>query len=567
MSFGTESVTTKNRKEKQAEIERLHEKTFRAWINAQLRVRDMKVDTELKDALKDGLVLISLMEVLSGEKCPEKYHTKITLDMQRIENTTIAINFITKHVGKQSVSSNDIQQGNMRIILGMIWRIILAFKVERRGENEDEKELSAAQRNRAAKKKLLDWCVEKTKGHNGVDIKDFGESWYDGLGFCALVHAFNPTLLDFDALKPENKEENLELAFELAEKHLDVPRLLDPADICAEDEMSRPDEQCFMTYLSEFPIAFSLKADNRAAEEAEAKRKAAEEAEAKRKAAEEEERKKIEEERRRVEEEKRNAEEEKKRLEEEKARLASEKEAAEAEAKRRQEELEAQSAALKQMEEERKKKEEEEEKKKKAREEKKKRRQRELEEEEAERTKREAEEEARVAVEEAKKSEEGDARIAKMEAEHEAERLRLQEECRRLKEQLEAAKGKLIGKLKVTVKEGRGITKKDSGKGDPYCLLFLERQKEKTKTIKKNTSPKWDADFEFFVSDAEASLELTVFDWNRVFSDSFLGKVSIPISSLKDGEESTTWYKLEGKKAKDKVAGEISLAILYKKEA
>lgn len=34
----------------------------------------------------------------------------------------------------------------MRIILGMIWRIILTFKVERRGEGEgDEKELSAAQ--------------------------------------------------------------------------------------------------------------------------------------------------------------------------------------------------------------------------------------------------------------------------------------------------------------------------------------------------------------------------------------------------------------------------------------
>jgi hypothetical protein len=34
----------------------------------------------------------------------------------------------------------------MRIILGMIWRIILTFKVERRGEGEaDDKELSAAQ--------------------------------------------------------------------------------------------------------------------------------------------------------------------------------------------------------------------------------------------------------------------------------------------------------------------------------------------------------------------------------------------------------------------------------------
>jgi hypothetical protein len=79
--------------------------TFKAWINAQLRVRNIKIEGELKDDLKDGLALINLMEVLSGEKCPEKYNTKITLDMHRIENTTIAINFITKHVGKLSVSS------------------------------------------------------------------------------------------------------------------------------------------------------------------------------------------------------------------------------------------------------------------------------------------------------------------------------------------------------------------------------------------------------------------------------------------------------------------------------
>lgn len=68
-------------------------------------MRNIKIEGELKDELKDGLALINLMEVLSGEKCPEKYNTKITLDMHRIENTTIAINFITKHVGKLSVSS------------------------------------------------------------------------------------------------------------------------------------------------------------------------------------------------------------------------------------------------------------------------------------------------------------------------------------------------------------------------------------------------------------------------------------------------------------------------------
>jgi len=563
MAFsGTESVATKNRKEKQAEIERLHEKTFKAWINAQLRVRNLKIEGELKDDLKDGLVLINLMEILSGEKCPEKYNTKITLDMHRIENTTIAINFITKHVGKLSVASNDIQQGNMRIILGMIWRIILTFKVERRGDGDDDKELSAAQRNRAAKKKLLDWCVDKTKDHKGVDIKDFGESWYDGLGFCALIHAFDPSLIDYDSLSAENKQANLERAFDLAEKHLDIPRLLDPADICAEDEMSRPDDQCFMTYLSEFPIAFLAgkeKADSRAAEEAEVKRLA--QLEAERKA----------------------AEVERLLFVADKKRLEEEKQVAEEEARKRKEELEAQALAFKQLEEEKRRQEEEAEEKRKKREEKKKRRHREAEEAE-ERAKRETEEASRLAREDAerevkekleeaeKRQSEEDAKrieeLAKREAEHEAERLRLEEECRRLKAQLDATKGKLIGKLKVTVVEGRGIAKKDSaaGKADPYCILFLERQKEKTRTIKKSANPKWDADFEFYVSDPEAALEVTIFDWNRIFSDSFLGKIAIPVSGLNDGEETTAWYKLEGKKAKDKVCGELCLRILYNKQ-
>ncbi len=69
----------------------------------------------------------------------------------------------------------------------------------------------------------------------------------------------------------------MELAFDLAEKHLDIPRLLDPEDILAEDADSRPDEQCFMTYLSEFPIAFLANKEKREVvqkQEDEAKRKA-----------------------------------------------------------------------------------------------------------------------------------------------------------------------------------------------------------------------------------------------------------------------------------------------------
>ncbi len=57
-----------------------------------------------------------------------------------------------------------------------------------------------------------------------------------------------------------------------------------------------------------------------------------------------------------------------------------------------------------------------------------------------------------------------------------------------------------------------------------------------------------------------------MYDWNWLFSDHFLGKLAIPISSLEDGKEVTEWYKLEGKKAKDRVNGEVSLTLLYRKE-
>lgn len=62
----------------------------------------------------------------------------------------------------------------------------------------------------------------------GIEIKDFGKSWRDGVAFTAMVHTIRPDLVDVEQAKKQSARLNLETAFSSAETHLGIPRLLDP---------------------------------------------------------------------------------------------------------------------------------------------------------------------------------------------------------------------------------------------------------------------------------------------------------------------------------------------------
>ncbi|KAG8013590.1 hypothetical protein GBF38_022041, partial [Nibea albiflora] len=64
---------------------------------------------------------------------------------------------------------------------------------------------------------LLRWCQSRTQGYKSIDITNFSSSWADGLAFCAVYHTYLPSHIPYSTLTPENKRENLSLAFKTGE--------------------------------------------------------------------------------------------------------------------------------------------------------------------------------------------------------------------------------------------------------------------------------------------------------------------------------------------------------------
>ncbi|XP_025405258.1 serine-rich adhesin for platelets-like isoform X2 [Sipha flava] len=99
------------------------------------------------------------------------------------------------------------------------------------------------------KDRLLNWVKAQTKEYKNLQITNFSTSWSDGLAFCALIHHFYPEAFDFDKLKPENRRENFEIAFKVAEDEAGIAPLLDVEDMVV---MRKPDWKCVFTYVQTF---------------------------------------------------------------------------------------------------------------------------------------------------------------------------------------------------------------------------------------------------------------------------------------------------------------------------
>ena len=92
------------------------------------------------------------------------------------------------------------------------------------------------------------WCRRVCEGYPGVEIKNMGESWRDGLAFCAILHRYRPDLINWQECRKGDTFRNCSLAFSVAESCLSIPSLLDPQDMVCSSQLDR---LSILTYLSE----------------------------------------------------------------------------------------------------------------------------------------------------------------------------------------------------------------------------------------------------------------------------------------------------------------------------
>uniref|UniRef100_A0A3B3HZL8 Calponin-homology (CH) domain-containing protein n=1 Tax=Oryzias latipes TaxID=8090 RepID=A0A3B3HZL8_ORYLA len=203
------------------ERDAVQKKTFTKWVNSHLARVNCRI-SDLYNDLKDGYMLTRLLEVLSGELLPRP--TRGRMRIHCLENVDKALQFLKEQrVHLENVGSHDIVDGNHRLTLGLIWTIILRFQIQViKIATEDNRE------TRSAKDALLLWCQMKTAG------KHF-------------------PFFQFHKLTRSNATHNLQQAFNVAEQHLGLTKLLDPEDVNTEN----PDEKSIITYVVSYYHYFS----------------------------------------------------------------------------------------------------------------------------------------------------------------------------------------------------------------------------------------------------------------------------------------------------------------------
>ncbi|KAI1229522.1 hypothetical protein IHE44_0001748, partial [Lamprotornis superbus] len=225
---------------------RIQQNTFTRWCNEHLKCVQKRVGN-LQTDLGDGLRLIALLEVLSQKQMGRKYNARPTFRQMQLENVSVALEFLEReNIKLVSIDSKAIVDGNLKLILGLIWTLILHYSISMPMWDEEDEEEAKRQ---TPKQRLLGWIQNRLPQ---LPITNFSKDWQSGRALGALVDSCAPGLCpDWDSWDPSRPVDNAREAMQQADEWLGIPQVITPEEIVDPNV----DEHSVMTYLSQFPKA------------------------------------------------------------------------------------------------------------------------------------------------------------------------------------------------------------------------------------------------------------------------------------------------------------------------
>ncbi|KAK3152904.1 hypothetical protein QOZ80_2BG0165110 [Eleusine coracana subsp. coracana] len=89
----------------------------------------------------------------------------------------------------------------------------------------------------------------------------------------------------------------------------------------------------------------------------------------------------------------------------------------------------------------------------------------------------------------------------------------------------------LIGLVKVRVVRGVNLAVRDLRSSDSYVVVRMDKQRLKTRVIKKSTNPEWNEELTLSIEDPAVPIRLEVFD-KDMFADDSMGNAELDIRPL-----------------------------------
>lgn len=205
--------------------------TFRNWVNEHLP-KDMRI-LDLSQDLCTGVRLCMLVEALRNKPLKPAWNKRPMNQHHYLENVTCALNAIEQDgVKLVNIGNVDIVNGNLKLILGLIWSLIVRYQIGRS--------------KFPPRKLMLAWLQAVLPE---CRVTNLTTDWNSGILLSALNNYCRSDLCtNWRHLDKNNAIENCRRAMDIAQRELGIPAVLEP------EYLASPwlDELSGMTYLSYF---------------------------------------------------------------------------------------------------------------------------------------------------------------------------------------------------------------------------------------------------------------------------------------------------------------------------